>query len=66
MIVAYDPGEVFFGVRGVDAEKIVVLAQSVEDAVIHRASLGVHQRGVLGLKVLEARGIVRGDELEEI
>ena len=65
VIVGYDPREVFFGVRGVDTEKIVALAESVEDAVVHRASLGAHQRCVLGLKVLEARGIVRGDELDE-
>ena len=38
---------------------------SMDDAIIHRAALRIHQRAVLGLAVAQARNVIAGDRLKK-
>ena len=59
-----DPGVVLVGGAGVDDEQVVVVAEAVDENVVDECALGREQRGVVGLVVGEARGVVHGDVLD--
>ena len=47
----------------VDDEQVIIVAEAVDEDVIDECAGGREQRGVVGLSILEARGVVHGDVL---
>ena len=58
-----NPCVIFVLGAGVDYEEIVVGAETMDEDIVDEGSLGSEQGGVVGLAVLEARGVVHGDVL---
>src|SRR5580700_1282903 len=57
---------ILFLVGGVDAQKVVVAGDFMDQHVVHEAAMLVEQSGVLDLARLEAAGGVGGDEIGEL
>ena len=58
------PVDVLLAGAGVDDEQVVVVGELVDDDVVDEGAVGVEQRRVVGLALLELRGVVHGDVLD--
>jgi hypothetical protein len=62
----FDVVEIFFLIRGVDAEKHIAIGEAMDEDIVNSAAVFVQQRGIVGLPRFEFGGVVGGDVVDKV
>ena len=58
------PVEIFFSGARIDDQQVITLTQSMHNHIVDERSLGIKQRGILGLPDSQSGGVVHADVLD--